>query len=64
MVYCPNCKQTDCVLLKDRNGKLYQLEDNLDLNMGDDTTNYGVVLYTTYVCNICGNLFAIGEMKK
>ena len=30
MIFCPNCKQQKCELLKDRNGEIYQLEDDLN----------------------------------
>ncbi len=64
MTFCPNCKQQDCRLFKDRNGELYQLEDNLNdwgtyMNMKENN----IILYTAYICNVCGNFFAIGEKR-
>jgi len=63
MVFCPNCKQEDCGLLKDRNGDLWQLEDDLNLWGTQKMERNNIVTYTSYVCNTCGNFFAIGETR-
>ena len=63
MVFCPNCKQEDCNLLKDRNGGLWQLEDDLNLWGTQKMEKNNIVLYASYVCNACGNFFAIGETR-
>ena len=63
MVFCPNCKQEDCGLLKDRNGGLYQLEDDLNLWGTQKMEKNNIVLYTGYRCHVCGNFFAIGEIR-
>lgn len=62
MVFCPNCKQEDCDLLKDRNGKLWQLEDDIN-KWGTPKVEKNIILYTAYICNVCGNFFAIGETR-
>ena len=63
MVFCPNCKQEGCNLLKDRNSGLWQLEDDLNLWGILKVDKNNIILYTSYVCNICGNFFAIGETR-
>ncbi len=64
MTYCPNCGKQNTSLLKDPNGRLYQLEDDLNQWSNDPrarSIEKNIVTYTTYVCGECGNLFAIGE---
>ncbi len=64
MVYCTNCGKQNTSLLKDPNGKLYQLDDDLNKWSNDPNASQiekNIVTYTTYVCGECGNLFAIGE---
>ncbi|MGI0008163.1 MAG: hypothetical protein ACRD92_00915 [Nitrosopumilaceae archaeon] len=64
MTYCPNCGKQNTSLLKDPNGKLYQLEDDLNqwsYNPQSPPIEKNIVTYTSYVCGECGNFFAIGE---
>lgn len=61
MTFCPNCKQQDCKLFKDRNGHLYELEVNLNEWGNQNMTSNNIVKYTAHICNMCGNFFAIGE---
>lgn len=64
MAYCPNCGKQNTSLLKDPNGKLYQLEDDFNQwidNPKASPIENNIVLYTTFVCKDCGNLFAVGE---
>jgi len=63
MTHCPNCKQQDCELFKDRNGELYQLEDDLNNWGSQKIEKNNIILYTAYLCNVCGNFFAIGEKR-
>lgn len=62
MVYCTNCRTQNTRRLEDNNGQPYQLEDNLN-DWGDYCKGeHNIVTYTSYVCNECGNLFALGEL--
>lgn len=64
MIYCPNCGKQNTSLLKDPTGKLYQLNDDFNQWSNDPHTHSlekNIVTYTSYVCEECGNLFAIGE---
>ena len=62
MVYCTNCGTQNTRRLEDNNGEPYQLEDNLN-DWGDYCKGeHNIVTYTTYVCNECGNLFALGTL--
>ena len=63
MVFCPNCKQEDCDLLKNPNGDLWQLEDDLNNWGNQKMEKNNIILYTCYICNVCGNFFAIGETR-
>ncbi len=63
MTFCPNCKQQDCKLFKDRNGKLDQFEVDLEKWGNQKMEKNNIVLYTAYLCNVCGNFFAIGETR-
>lgn len=63
MTFCPNCKQQDCELLKGRNGELWQ--EVLDLNeWGRQNLKNNLVTFTSYICNVCGNFFAIGKTSR
>ena len=62
--YCPNCGKKNTSLLKNPDGKLYQLEDDFNQWSNDPKSSpieKNIVIYTTFVCGDCGNLFAIGE---
>jgi len=64
VTYCPNCGKQNTSLLKNPNGRLYQLEDDLNRwsNVPNkDPTETFIVTYTTFLCGDCGNLFAVGE---
>jgi len=64
MTYCANCGKQNTSLLKNPNGRLYQLEDDLNQWINDPSARSiekNIVTYTTFVCKDCGNLFAIGE---
>ncbi|MFY9301285.1 MAG: hypothetical protein WAO91_08870 [Candidatus Nitrosotenuis sp.] len=66
MPYCPNCGKQNTSLLKDPNGKLYQLEDDLNLHSYDPAIRAmgkNPITYTVFVCGDCGNLFALGETE-
>ena len=63
MTFCPNCKQEDCELLKNRNGELYQIEDDINNWGNQKMEKNNIILYTAYTCNVCGNFFAIGETR-
>lgn len=64
MTYCTNCGKQNTKRIEDNNGKPYQLED--DLNKWNDkiSVEKNIILYTTFVCNDCGNLFALGETSS
>jgi len=67
MTYCPNCGKQNISLLKSPTGELYILED--DLNQWSNDPNIramgkNTITYTGYVCEECGNFFAVGENIK
>jgi len=62
MIYCTNCGKQNTRRLEDNNGHPYELVDNLN-DWGDYYKGeHNIVTYTTFVCNDCGNLFALGEL--
>ena len=63
MVFCPNCKQEDCNLIKDRNGNLWELEDDINNWGTQKMEENNIITYTSYICNTCGNFFAIGKSR-
>ena len=62
MTFCPNCRKQNCDLLKDTEGRPYQVKD--DFNNWTGSTSLGknsIIIYTAYICDDCGNFFAKAE---
>lgn len=62
MIYCTNCGKQNTKRFDDQDGHPYQLEDNLN-DWGDYYKGeHNIVTYTAFICNDCGNFFALGEL--
>jgi len=62
MTFCTNCGKENTHRLDDANGHPYVLEDDLN-NWGDYCKGeHNVVTYTGFLCDDCGNFFALGEL--
>jgi hypothetical protein len=61
MTYCTNCGKQNTKRFDDQDGYPYQLVDNLN-DWGDYFKGENnLVTYAAFICNDCGNFFAIGE---
>ena len=64
MTYCTNCGKQNTKRLEDPNGRPYQLEDDSNKWNNRISVERNIILYTTFVCTDCGNLFALGEISS
>ena len=65
MTFCTNCRSQDTHRLEDTEGRAsYQLVDDLRHWGPYHTGNYPLIVYTSYICNECGNFFARGVAVK